>query len=688
MNGGFARHEVPDQSSDGESELSIRIFNTTLFLTNLLLLLVLLPTRIQHFGFFGPSPYRRPSETSLWVENADRISVLGALCMGLVIGALGLFKLADPLVRKAPPWISLASFLFICGGLVSLNEYSEIGLDSKWSNRFFAGFGLPGLATVLGALFLAVLAGHVMKPNVSQDSVRGVWLTASLLSLAVSSVVYLPASVIFSRAVPFRVDWGISLFEILGPLAGRPPLLETIPQYSSLMGWPLVLIKPVSASFQLDIAVIYISVLFLLLALVISALLHLVSPKTNLLIVFGFTLGLLLYRPSNSLVGSMTTFPSFTLRHLLPTVGLYILILGLTRDSRRACCLAGLILGLSYLNNFEFGSVAIVCALTASALSLWKRPRAWKMIVMTPAVALTTIGTFFVLAGFDAFNRHTLIARTFGSGFGNLPMPIFGLQSLTISSSAAALALSFWKITARQQEKISLNCLVSVVFGLYSLLGHIYFANRSVVSTQLQTLLPFSAISVTAAIAPYATFVIRKFAMADSRARHNHLLPIAALVVCPLVVLTGLPDPNLELARIRGQIADVEAPGNVRLDSETFQNDSLYLQLVSTIKSSESSPSDVGVISSHFEVVYQLLTGAEGLTPLADHSLNSLPVDALLCSGIKDFSGSTIIVGSFGPNSRDLGAEDRVRNCLRTLGRSWQEKSGGSESPTEFLLNG
>jgi hypothetical protein len=688
MRSGFARHEVADQSWDDESDLSVRIFNTTFLLTNLLLLLVLIPTRIQHFGFLGPSPYRRSSETSPLVENADRIGVLGALCIGLVMGALGITKLAVPLVRKAPPWISLASFLFICGGLVSVNEYSEIGLDSRWSHRFFGGFGLPGLATVLCALLLLVLAGYSMKIRTSQDPAKGVRLTASLLSLAVLSVIYLPASVILSRAVPFRTDWGIGLFEILGPLAGRPPLLETIPQYSSLMGWPLVLTKPFSASLQLDIAVIYISVLFVLLVLVIAALLHLVLPRANFLIVLLFVFGLVLYRPSNSIVGSMTTFPSFTLRHLLPTIGLYVLILGLTKNSRRMYCLAGLILGCSYLNNFEFGLVALICAITISVLSSWRRNGAWKMIILTPVMALLTIGTFFALAGLEALNRHTLIARTFGSGFGNLPMPIFGLQSLTLSGSAAALALGFWQVIARQQAKITPHSLVSVAFGLYSLLGHTYYANRSVVSTQLQTLLPFVAISVTAALAPIATYAIRKLILADSWRSSTHFLPIVALVVCPLVVLTGLPDPNLELARIRGQIADEEVPGNIRIDSEVFRNDSLYRHLVSSIENGETDPDDVGVISSQFEVVYQLLTGAEGLTPLADHSLNSLPVAALLCSRIRDFSGNTVIVGSFGPNSRDLGAEDRVRNCLRTLGRSWQETSGGPESPTKFLLNG
>lgn len=656
------------------------------------LLLVLLPTRLWSLGLFGRNPYSDYDDIPPIVELVDRITVPLSLVVGCFAGLFSFVvgKRAAALSQGLEFTSSAMAFGFLSLSIAVVNEFPVVSVTQTWSSMYFSGFGPQTLLMVW-----TILAGLLMWFSVplSQEhrfelrrlqTASRIWTTSFIL------VFYVPALVVTARAVPFRYDWAIVLSEVLGPRVGRSPLLDWTPQYSSLLGWPLIGLRGISESLILEISVLYLSFLFLMVIATLYWTTKLFLPRGASQISLVICLGTCLYRPDSSIVGSLTSLPSFAVRHILPAAGMSLLISGIVKHSAWQAMLSGLILGASYVNNFEFGTLTLVSVLlTAIPIGLRYSSTRKFLLVASSATTLSILG-FFLISGREAWNRHSIIARTYNNGWGNLAMPIFGLHYLTLALSVTAITIGLWDIARTRETIPKPGSIIAFTFGLYALFGHFYFSGRSVVSTQLQSTLPFVGLATAAAITPIATQVIRTV----KNGNHNSLLvlalPMLLVAILPVSVLLGLPNPSLEWARLSGDIAEPEIPGNNRLDSKVFQDDELFQEVKKVIELAGNDTTEVGVVAPEYSFVYELLTGARGFVPTAIWGYDNSVFQEEFCESILGFSGRFVVVGVTQYPSIDIKKnqviKDSVRDCLRDGGRRWSEEPSNSESPLTIVL--
>lgn len=652
----------------------------------------MLPTRLWSFGLFGRNPYSDYDDIPPIVELVDRLTVplsLAAACFAILLSLVAHQRGATP-SHGLEFTTSAMAFGFLSLSIAVVNEFPVVSVTQTWSSTFFSGLGpqtlLLSYTTVTG-LFLWL---SIPFSQEYRFSLRKLQAVSRIVTTSFIIVYYVPALVITARAVPIRYDWAIVLSEVLGPIVGRRPLLDWSPQYSSLLGWPLVGLRGINESLILEVSVLYLSVLFLVVIATLYWTTKLFLPRGALHISLVVCLGTCLYRPEGSIVGSLTSLPSFAVRHVLPVAGMCLLIRGMVKCSAWQHLLSGLILGASYVNNFEFGVVTLVSVvLTAIPIGL-KYPSTRKPLLSTCGVIVFSILGFFLISGNEAWNRHSIIARTYSDGWGNLAMPMFGLHYLTLALSAAAIAIGLWDIVRTHEMIPKPGSMIAFIFGLYALFGHLYFAGRSVVSTQLQSMLPFVGLATAAAITPIATQFIRTVKIGNHKDLLVAALPMLLVAVLPVSVLFGLPNPSLEWARLGGDIAEQEIAGNNRLDSKAFQDDELFQEIKQLIERSGDDTTQVGVAAPEYSFVYELLTGARGFVPTAIWTYDNAAFQEEFCESIVGFGGRFIVAGvtQFPEIDIDRNAmiKESVRDCLRDGGRNWSEEPTNSESPLTIVL--
>ncbi len=646
--------------------------NVALLLTGILTFTPVFFLRFMGDGFFGGVPYL-DEDAPLWFETIEKAVVVFSCCLGLALSRCRI-QITHKLLASA---VSIAASTIVLGAVVSQNEYPGVYLDNEWSKTFFSGFGVTGMVV----LILAVATARILP--ITDESLRERALRViALLSWPVILIVFLPASIITTSGVPFRVDHGLVLFELLGPLTGKAPLVEVVPQYSSLLGWPLLVLRSLAAPLILDITVLYISILFLVVVALFALILKQIVPDVEFKVFLCIAFGMYLYRPNGSLIGSLTTMPSSTVRMILPMAGLYLLVRTYGSRTIFGWIWVGLVSGLVFFNNFEFGLIYLASVLGLLGMLLLYRRLGPREFIFALGGLLVSLSAFGVALG-DRLSRHWLVATQFGSGFGNLLMPRFGLHTLTLSLCVFAIAIGGRIIATRGIVRPSASAIIAFLFGLFALLGHLYFAGRSVVSTQLQTVIPPTALATFAAVMAVKAGTnsdshkpITKF---NLQAREISLHLVMAL---PLLLFIGLPNPNLEIARLTGAIQNTEVIGNYRYSADVFEG-----ELMSAAQSAleQFGSRNVAILTVSDGAVLALLTDVSNLNIFANFDQQlTWGSGQDLCARVTSQDHSLVIVGGFTFNSEEQIAQIRsaAEECLSSDSSNFYLKTRGKFSDT------
>lgn len=281
--------------------------------------------------------------------------------------------------------------------------------------------------------------------------------------------------------------------EIAAVAAGRFPLSDFIPQYSSLLGYPIApLIKawPSHASFIVVSFMLTLQVVCLAIVVALPVLLagrRFLAPVALVAlppVVVSYAGG---YSP-------VTSFSAFPIRPFLPLVSILLTFLVL-RGSRRLAGkkLAGLIAvaalaGTAALNNPDHGLPSLAAILGVVVLSLATWPDRVK------AIAAVLIGCVAPFIGYELLGSMTghpvdwsmlvAYARFFGTdGWGATPMEPFGLHVAFVAEFSAAVITGAVLIT-RSPAKVTTFAyrqgLLLLLTGGWALLTVAYFIGRSV----------------------------------------------------------------------------------------------------------------------------------------------------------------------------------------------------------------
>ncbi len=193
----------------------------------------------------------------------------------------------------------------------------------------------------------------------------------------------------------------------------------------------------------------------------------------------------------------------------LPLVVVALLLPLLARAGWRRAAAVGFVAGTAALNNFEFGvPVALAALITLVAnQQAWKRGlKASCMFSAAAALPFVAYALLQISVG-QPFHPEYWVAyaMSYGTGFGAVPMPIFGLYVLVLAILIAGAVTGWYHLrtanrTAVTDRRMTGAAMVALFFGLAGLGSFGYYVGQSVVSGELQIFLFYLAPIIAASL--------------------------------------------------------------------------------------------------------------------------------------------------------------------------------------------
>ena len=563
----------------------------------------------------------------------------------------------------------------VSAAIISRHYLGFAAISNPWTNDFFGGFGIRVLFIVVLLSVVWTLREEWKFQDLSNGMFRELFV---LLSSLLIFVFYLPASIVTSQSI-FHSDFTYVLNEMLGPQVDHAPLVSAVPQYSSLLGWPLRLLSQLSVPLFIEVSIIYISVLFLLILLAITKVVRGLFPQIPIACAVLVPVSILLARPPGKTSGSFIMFPSAVVRNVLPILAIWLFHICMKRRSIACSTTLGIFVAVMGLNNLEFGLISAI-AITASVLY----GAAFGKVPMRLAVAyfLALLVGFVILVMILGLNTYSwwsfkFFATAYGSGNNNIPMPLFGLHSLTMTISALAVTVGAYDLySIRKSDQFgypAAHSLVLLASGLAATGFHLYYTGRSMVSTQLQTELPMLIICGVILV-----HRLRVFKVNTSNGKHVlNKLPILIIAFLPLGALLLAPDPTIEMSRLQGRLPESEY-GSFKLGfSQVDLSD--FSSFIKQARS-EFSESSIGIVADHNGNALSLIHGLPNLLPFNDmNDITDITTDSQ--SAVCDAIGaSNVDYVAIEKDDNSVEAHMFVRTCTSL------EKLPILESPFGVLL--
>ena len=441
-------------------------------------------------------------------ETGDRLTWIGVLLFVAVMGVMAdRARLKQVNLRTTKGSLLPIATVFFFASLASLHVFNDL------AKRRWFGFGRTG---ALCFLLCSLLLYHWHANNLNTQGDEYVTVNRSsatkvreLVLLGISAC----ASVFFYGAFLIQPSWGVVdrfhsryvINEIVGPLAGNWGVGNHIPQYTSGLGIPLLILR----AFELTTAQIYAiaSVYISGLALLTGSLIFMLSWKLSVTsvrpIMPFFTLGLAFAAQARPIEhwGSITALMSAVPGRMLPVLLVFACLFSFGKTaSAWTASMVGAGVGFCLINNFEFGVSTAISAL----LGIVALRTSLRHLVIVAMVVVFEAGCYLAMVALDGNSLNvsswTLFSLGFGSGFGNVAMPRFGVWIPVLAVLAFAAVLSIRRIRCIRmngaEDRWSLRpvYLLVLVASSNGLLQFGYYAGRSVNSGQLQILLIYLAL--------------------------------------------------------------------------------------------------------------------------------------------------------------------------------------------------
>ena len=511
--------------------------------------------------FLGPPPQypgnpqlvRDPYSTV--IEPTDRLVFFAWLLTAIV--ALVFFAVMLRRIRKGSESRSRLKWDTSIGALsVLIAVFAMLWLYLPGEETPFAFAIACGIG--LSALILWIMTGDSQRRK-----------TVSIAVGAGALAIFLVAWLQTPRTIRDRYHFPFSIEEIAAPVVGRVPLADFFPQYSNILGWPLV---PVERLTGIDVSQLSLAWLLVLQIVTVAAALAFLQSQGdwNLLLPRALVILAPLVAWNFAWASSMSYFAVMPLRTVLPLVALALIACLFSRlPALWFAVVAGVGVGISALNNPDF-SVGLVVA-AAFAVFVRFRSRARKL-----GMALFPLALVAPIAAYDAATRisgrridwsefllsQLLFAR---DGYMAEIMRPFGLHVLMVAVFIACAAVGV-VMSLRSPDQTVMFLPIAMV-GIWGFLCMPYFVNRSLPGTLLLGLaIPFS-------VAVASLLPILKMAwlhLADERSTTDSAVVWATALL--LVLVSGTlslwalaPNPSARIGQIsEARLLESDAVTNSR----------------------------------------------------------------------------------------------------------------------------
>jgi hypothetical protein len=505
---------------------------------------------------FGPIPYIDPNNT--WVSNQNL--ALKETRDSYILISWWLISLIALFILMRAPLIKVQKNVILAGGIIiQVLGMILIYLSSTWSldsnndeTVSILWTGIQPKFIIYSAIFLIITFYLFNNRRFKLFSFLIRLLFLSIFIFMILNIIQFPLHLDDQNHFNFVAN------DLLTVSADKAVLHNYFPVYSNLLSYllnPLISYYP---NFPIQITVYFLIILQVSIVLMSYKLLKSVIPKSLFLISFVFFL-IPLFATTDTGKSPLSYFPIHPLRIFLPLACFFAIFYVISKGNspkKLSLFLVGILMGLTIINNLEFGATASLSILITLVIFYGINKKLYNVLwpILTGITLFVTL--FFLLnilvktqvnlSSMFIFVRLTL------SGYYAIAMDFMGIHLIIVSLFISGFVLGTFLlikhrgINSLQRRRYFLLTLLST-WGLGSLP---YFSGRSLPSTIIGGL-AFHYAFVFALLIPLL-FTSFKFLKSNQLTR----LPLVLSSLLSLsIVFSGLFTVNNPLVKL-GQVKD------------------------------------------------------------------------------------------------------------------------------------
>lgn len=591
------------------------------------------------------------------IEMRDRTSIVILTVFALAaIVSIKFRNIKDKITRQNFLTSSVDKFAFVIviAAIAARDYYPSF---NDWSVNEFSGFGFD-IAIVTSILSLLSVYYLTDKDTIDKfRSTQGKWKFKTVSQFSVFVVLlafYFPAILILRSNIVLG-DITTHVFnELLAPLAGNYPGADSVPQYNSLLGFPILLVSKLTGlEIAISIIPLWISVINLGILATLTAIWLRLFPNAPKLVALLGVSSIVLARSSNlSSAFTVASFPSWTVRMALPTLVALLLHISVSQRRVRAsrCWTAalGATTSLALINNFEFGITCTISIFFTVLILVISKKLPWSFLyihIFTMATTIFLINLFYRING-KTLKLHffSIIAREFGAkGFLSWPMPIFGFFLVVYVTAGLTIIFSIRQLIdlpslplTEHRKNHSADVILAIFSGIWTLTSLVFYSARSVDGNLRILFIP----ALIAFLTTIKLILPNLCDLTYESILKSAFLPLATLMALPIALLINAPDPISNWSRIVRH--DVETKWSWA-DLENRPLAKSYIEL------SKLGFVNIGIMGSNGNAI-SIVTGAKNIlavNAIADFAM-SANLKEVICDHLATSGVNFILVeGSF-----------------------------------------
>ena len=454
----------------------------------LLFAAITVPT-VTAFGYFlGPKPYHQNSQLLIpplqgLVEIRDTLILFGWYAIAAISS---LFVYWQIFRRNKSELISVARFK-------RLNKVLTIGLILIVVCNLFVDLDDQGTGNVPSLTIRETLIATLF------------WLTVGFVWFKTRTCAFLfrtiiacgllirPLSVFIQTPSSLRDEWHFNFTanELAAPAAGMIPLVNFVPWYTNLLGYPIAPILRLIPGESVMVILIWLLFLEAICLAIPTIIAYKIAGKHASLLSFLLMISLMTARPSIN-----SYFQAFPIRTIFPCLLLGPLVFCVQNIQTfrfRNSIFLGVLSGLALLNNLESGLpslLALIFTLLLLYRSIWNFTRA-SLSILLGVLLVFSFYSFLVLTTGRALHFSYMITPlriVVSGGFFQMPMAGGGYHNIFAIFFVSGMATaSFLFFRAQKVGSVSLKRIAALMSfsSSWGLIGMAYYSGRSHTSTLL-----------------------------------------------------------------------------------------------------------------------------------------------------------------------------------------------------------
>jgi len=592
------------------------------------------------------------------IEMRDRTTVLILALATFSFAFILKFEHVSRNLVKQNFWTSsvdIFSFLIIIFAIASRDFYPSF---NNRSVNEFSGLGFDVAVVAFLLSFVTIYWLRDQEPNWLRPTSRA---SRTIFS---GGVYLLLAACYIPEVIPFRSNIGgedtsYVYNELLATSAGNFPGSESIPQYSSLMGFPIAVVsKFLGPAVSISILPYWLSMLNLAILATLTGIWLCLFPNSTKRFVLLSICTILLARSSDT-NGSFTvaSFPSWTVRMSIPVVVALLLHVSVSRVKTKSGYCWLLVLGvatsLALINNVEFGltcAISVVCAISLLSICGQLPGIFFSIFVLGITTAALAIQMFYHFSG-RSINPYFLliVAKEFGSnGFGNWPMPKFGFFYIIYALGGMTIVFAIYRLKSlplsslkKYQGNLVADIALATFAGIWTLFSLIFYSARSVDGNLRVLFLPtlIAVLATSKLITPIIVNIELKGIVKSA------LLPIVAIFGLPMAFLIEAPDPVSNWGRVMR---------NTKETSWQLTTITSKPLAIASIRLSKAESDEIGIMGTDGNAI-AMLTGVQNV--LAVNDLKDLimgdEIRKEVCNKLKQSRVKLVLVEGLYDNGKE-----------------------------------